>query len=117
MTTPRIVRTGAFRADGRDVDIVGLDALCVALVATSDETEDARALAEVRQVRITIEPVDADTATHGSPLDYLAELKFLLQSALDGYAVSEQTEAALRRGLSLANTASLAILAEKRGTR
>jgi hypothetical protein len=117
MTTPRIVRTGTFRAAGREVDIVGLDALCVALVATSDETEDARALAEARQVRVTIEPADAPPA-HGSPIDYLAQAKRLIESGdLDafcdgtGLPVSESTGAA--RILSLLNSAHLAILAER----
>jgi hypothetical protein len=110
MTAPRIVRTGAVISDGRDVEIGGGDSLHLVLLATADETEDARAL-DGQRVRITIEP---EEATHGSPLDYLAEMKGIMQGALDGYAISEQTERALRRCMSLANTVSLAIAAERR---
>ena len=115
MTTPRITRTGTCRAAGREVDIVGLDALCVALLATSDETEDARALAETGQVRITIEPADVqpEPPPPGSALDYLAEAKALLNQTLDRYAVAGETDADLRRCLSLMNTAHLAILSER----
>jgi hypothetical protein len=110
MTAPRIVRTGAVISDGRDVEIGGGDSLHLVLLATADETEDARAL-DGQRVRITIEPEEAQ---HGSPLDYLAEMKSLMQGALDGYAISEQTERALRRCMNLANTVSLAIAAERR---
>lgn len=115
MTTPRIVRTGAVISDGRDVEIGGGDSLHLVLLATADEAEDARAL-DGQRVRISIEPADAtpEEAPHGSPLDYLAEMKSLMQGALDGYAISEQTERALRRCMSLANTVSLAIAAERR---
>jgi hypothetical protein len=108
--TPRITRTGAVISDGRDVEIGGGGSLHLVLLATADETEDARAL-DGQRVRITIEP---EEATHGSPLDYLAEMKGIMQGALDGYAISEQTERALRRCMSLANTVSLAIAAERR---
>jgi hypothetical protein len=116
MTAPRIVRTGTLRAHGRDVEVFGPGGFALGIDAVADETEDARAMHE-QSVRITIEPADAtpEEAPRGSPLDYLAEMKGLMHGALDGFAISEQTERALRRCMSLANSASLAILAEKRG--
>ncbi len=54
---------------------------------------------------------------HGSALDYLAELKGLLNKTLDAYAVAGETDRDLRRCLSRANSASLAILDAQRGTR
>lgn len=60
-------------------------------------------------------PVDAPPA-HGSPLDYLAELKGLLTGLLDAHPSpsEEQTDRSIRRCLTLANSASMAILAERK---
>lgn len=113
MTTPRITRTGTLRAHGRDVEVIGPGGFALALDAVADETEDARAMHEER-VRVTIEPADAtaEEAPHGSPLDYLAELKGLLVGLLEQHATdpTDQTLRALRRSLSLANSAHLAAL-------
>jgi hypothetical protein len=108
MTAPRIVRTGAVISDGRDLEIGGGGSLHLVLLATADETEDARAL-DGQRVRITIEPEEAQ---HGSPLDYLAELTSLLAALVqtDGSRSAKQTEVAIRRCLSLANTTHLAAL-------
>lgn len=113
MTAPRITRTGTLRAHGRDVEITGDGHLLLQLDAAPDETEDARAMHEAR-VRITIEPADAtpEEAPHGSALDYLAELKGLLTALVevhDGQS-HEQSGRALRRCMSLANSAHLATL-------
>jgi hypothetical protein len=118
MTTPRITLTGALRAAGSEVEITGAANLSILFDAKPDETEDARALAAARLVRVIIEPVDAtpEEAPHGSALDYLAELKGLLTGALLGHDISAQTERALRRSMSLANSASLAILSAQRRT-
>jgi hypothetical protein len=111
MTAPRIVRTGAVISDGRDIEIGGGGSLHLVLIATGDESEDARAL-DGQRVRITVEPADAtpEEAPHGSPLDYLAEAKALLNQTLDRYAVAGETDADLRRCLSLLNSARLAAL-------
>ena len=111
----RIVRTGALLHHGREVEINGGGCLHVALVATGDETEDARALAEARQVRVAIEPADAAPPAHGSPLDYLAELKGILIGLRQDLGATswDQSDRAISRCLSLANTVSLAILAER----
>ena len=63
-------------------------------------------------------PVEAPPA-HGSPLDYLAELKGLLTGLLDAHPSpsEEQTDRSIRRCLTLANSASMAILSAQRGTR
>lgn len=118
MTTPRIVRTGAVISDGRDLEIGGGGSLHLVLIATGDETEDARAL-DGQRVRITIEPADAtpEEAPHGSALDYLAELKGLLMGARQdlGAGSAVHVDRTLARCMSLANSVSLAILAEKRG--
>lgn len=118
MTAPRITRTGILRAAGREVDVLGHGALCLSLEATSDETEDARALALADMVRITIEPADAtpEEAPHGSALDYLAEIKGLLLGMLEtrDAHLDEQTERAIRRCKALANSVTLAILNERR---
>lgn len=113
MIPPRIVRTGVVFAHGRDVEVNGGDSLHVVLLATADETEDARALSEAKRARVTIEPADAPEP--GSALDYLEELKVALTTALAGQALAVPTQHMLRRCLSLANATSLAILAEKRG--
>lgn len=112
MTTPRIVRTGAIIAHGHDVEVNGGGSLHLVLLATPDETEDARELGKARRVRVTIEPADAPE--HGSALDYLEELKTALTTALSGYAISEPVQRDMRRCMSLANAASLAILAERK---
>jgi hypothetical protein len=112
MILPRIVRTGVIFAHGRDVEVNGGDSLHVVLLATADETEDARALSKAKRARVTIEPADAPDP--GSALDYLEELKTALTAALAGQALSVPTQHMLRRCLSLANASSLAILAEKR---
>lgn len=118
MTAPRITRTGAVISDGRDLEIGGGGSLHLVLIATGDETEDAREL-DGQRVRVTIEPADAtpEEAPHGSPLDYLAELKGLLTGLAEVHDDQShaQNERALRRCMSLANSVSLAILAEKRG--
>lgn len=112
--TARIVRTGAVISDGRDLEIGGGGSLHLVLIATGDETEDARAL-DGQRVRVTIEPNEAtpEEAPHGSPLDYLAELKSLIaaaQSDLHCGGTAEQIDRALSRCLSLANTTHLAAL-------
>jgi siroheme synthase (precorrin-2 oxidase/ferrochelatase) len=112
MILPRIVRTGVIFAHGRDVEVNGGDSLHVVLLATADETEDARALSKAKRARITIEPADAPEP--GSALDYLEELKVALTTALAGQALAVPTQHMLRRCMSLANASSLAILAEKR---
>lgn len=110
MTAPRIVRTGAVISDGRDLEIGGGGSLHLVLIATADETEDAREL-DGRRVRVTIEP--EEEVQHGSPFDYLAELKSLLTALAqtDGSRSAKQTEVAIRRCLSLANATHLAALA------
>lgn len=113
MTAPRITRTGTMRAHGRDVEVIGSGGFALALDAAADETEDARAMHEKR-VRVTIEPADAtpEEAPHGTALDYLAELTGLLTGLVTTHAVDsrEQTDRALRRCLSLANSTHLAAL-------
>lgn len=117
MTAPRITRTGTMRVDVTAADIWD-DRLVAAVVALRPEDADARAL-DGQRVRITIEPADVvpEQAPHGSSLDYLAELTGLLTGLCMTHAADspEQTERALRRCMSLANTVGLAILAEKRG--
>lgn len=126
MTTPKLTRYGTLRTDGRELEVAGDPAARVELLVALDESETARAMHEQR-VRITIEPasapeqaapVDAPPA-HGSPLDYLAELKGLLTGLLDAHPSpsEEQTDIAIRRCLTLANAATLAILTTQRGTR
>lgn len=113
MTAPRIVRTGAVISDGRDLEIGGGGSLHLVLLATADETEDARAL-DGQRVRITIEPADAtpEEAPHGSPLDYLAELTSILTDLAAWHAdrTTEANNDQIRRALSLANTTHLAAL-------
>jgi hypothetical protein len=117
MTTPRITRTGNLRTHGREAVVIGPDNIPVCLNLTAEETDVARSM-HGESVRITIEPADAtpEEAPHGSALDYLDELKSLLTGALEARGVQsdEQTDRALRRCLSLANSASLAILNERR---
>lgn len=64
----------------------------------------------IEEARSPIEPADAPA--HGSPLDYLAELKGLLVWLLEDQE-REENEPVVRRCLSLANSAHLAILAER----
>lgn len=122
---PRIVRTGTMRVDVTSADIWD-DRLVAAVVALRPEDGDVRSL-DGQRVRITIEPasspeqaapVDAPPA-HGSPLDYLAELKGLLLGMLEARTSlsDEQTERSIRRCKSLANAATLAILSTQRGPR
>ena len=118
--TARIIRTGTLRAHGRDVEVIGSGGLAIGIDAVADETEDARAMHETR-VRVTIEPADAtpEEAPHGSSLDYLAELKGVLTALVLEHAAApaEMRERVLRRALNLANTASNAVLAERRAAR
>lgn len=109
MTAPRITRTGAVISDGRDLEIGGGGSLHLVLIATGDETEDAREL-DGQRVRVTIEP--EEETQHGSPLDYLAELKSLLTGLVEAHAdqSDKQNDRALRRCLSLANATHLAAL-------
>jgi hypothetical protein len=103
--TARVSVNGELRVYGRAVEII------VKPRWTDADLEAAAAL-EVAPVRITIEPADAtpEEAPHGSPLDYLAEAKALLNQTLDRYAVAGETDADLRRCLSLLNSAHLAAL-------
>jgi hypothetical protein len=105
--TARISVNGELRVYGRAVEII------VKPRWTDADLEAAAAL-EVAPVRITIEPADAtpEEAPHGSPLDYLAELTSLLAALVqtDGSRSAKQTEVAIRRCLSLANTTHLAAL-------
>jgi hypothetical protein len=118
MTIPRITRTCTFRAHGFEAEAMDDRGMSLYFLATAEESEDARTLAKAGAVRVTIEPADAtpEEAPHGSALDYLDELKSLLTGALEARGVQsdEQTDRALRRCLSLANSASLAILNERR---
>jgi hypothetical protein len=106
--TPRITRTGAVISDGRDVEIGGGGSLHLVLLATADETEDAREL-DGQRVRITIEPEEAQ---HGSPLDYLAEATRNLTDLAAWHAdrSAEANNDQIRRILSLVNTAHLSAL-------
>lgn len=120
MTAPRITRTGTLRAHGRDVEVFGPGGFALGIEAVADETEDARAMHEQR-VRVTIEPADAtpEEAPHGSSLDYLAELKGTLSALVSCHAEAQDDarDRVLRRALQLANTASNAVLAERRAAR
>lgn len=79
-------------------------------VITDISAEVAKMLEEARS---PIEPADAPA--HGSPLDYLGELKGALLSLTDAHdrQTDDERHRALRRCLSLANSAHLAILAER----
>lgn len=113
MTAPRIttlvtlieVGGGRLRAE------TGMGERVIADATPDEERAYAPLLYVDNGVRITIEPADAPP--HGSPLDYLAELKGLLNQTLDAYAAEGDTDSRLRRCLSLANSAHLAILAER----
>lgn len=70
-------------------------------------------------IRITIEPADApeEPPAHGSALDYLGQLKTVLSGLADVHdgQTDDQNHRAIRRCMSLANSASLAILNAQRG--
>lgn len=86
----------------------------VAVCSTPNQESAYAALVNVDNgVRVTIEPADAPAP--GSPLDYLHELKGALLSLTDTHDTQTDNERhrALRRCLSLANSAHLAILAER----
>jgi hypothetical protein len=107
-----MVGGGKVYVDGPD-PVPGEEALGV---PASAEQERAYAALLMKEdgVRITIEPADAPP--HGSPLDYLAELKSLLsaaQSEAHCGGTWDQVDRAISRCLSLANSAHLAILAER----
>lgn len=126
MIPPRITRTGAIISDGRDVEVNGGGSLHLVLLATPDETEDARALAEVSRVRITIEPVSPEqihpgllaNPAHGSALDYLSQINRLLTGLLDGPKPPTRLKSrrVARRCRALVNSASLSLLNAQRRT-
>jgi hypothetical protein len=106
MTVPRISVLGELRVHGREVETI-------IRPRWTDGDLAAAADLEGRTVTITIEPADAPAP--GSPLDYLAELKAALLSLTDAHdsQTDDERHRELRRCMSLANTASLSILAER----
>lgn len=112
MTAPRIVRTGAVISDGRDVEIGGGDSLHLVLLATADETEDARAL-DGQRVRITIEP---EEAPHGSPFDCLAQARAIIADGTLDALCGPAARDTISRLESLLNTVHLATVAARRST-
>ena len=119
MTAPRITRTTDLRIDGRDIE--GMGGAEIYVTVQPHELPAADALAAMRTVRVTIEPVlDEKTpgAAYGSALDYLAEVKALLNKLVDPSAFhdSEEHETAIRRCKQLAESASLAILDEMKSS-
>lgn len=120
MTAAKVAVRGALHVHGREVEII---------VKPGWSNEDLVFAASLQgaPVRITIEPASApeqsapveDPPAHGSPLDYLSELKGLLTGLLDAQPSpsEEQTDRSIRRCLSLANSVSLGILSTQRGTR
>lgn len=104
MTVPRISVLGELRVHGREVETI-------IRPRWTDGDLAAAADLEGRTVTITIEPADAPV--YGSPFDYLSALKAQLEIAhQDAIAISPQSRA-IERAIQLANSAHLAILAER----
>jgi hypothetical protein len=124
MTAPKLSALGVVLdiADGFIyVDVTETtEGEALGMLATPDEQAAYRPLVmKGSAIRITIEPADApeDPPPHGSALDYLSTLKSVLSGLADAHddQTHEQNSRAIRRCLSLANSASLAILAGQRG--
>ena len=124
MTAPKLSALGVVLdiADGRvyvDVNET-TEGEALGMLATSDEQAAYRPLVmKGDAIRITIEPADApeEPPAHGSALDYLGQLKTVLSGLADAHdgQTDDQNHRAIRRCMSLANSASLAILAAQRG--
>lgn len=135
MTAPKLTTLGVVLSVGDGFVFLTADEPpnedALAIKATEDEQ---RAWSELLMtegaVRITIEPASAPEQaapveappTHGSPLDYLAQAKRLIESGELGAYVTgtgqefPDSEDATRL-LSLLNSAHIAILTTQRGTR